>query len=105
VNQLFAKELRHFQDTTYEFKFPLDMHHDSSVFNITYRDKGNLSKYLNNTITVIYQRKFVGRDDNYLIVESDIVDLLTDFSAAEVSCKENTNLNCISNEAIAEIYN
>ena len=105
INQIFAPDLRHFQDTTYEFKFPLDMHHDTSIYQMIYRDTSNLTTYLTNTITLIYSRQFLRRDDNYIIVECNLDSFTSDFAKFELTCKDNSNIECISNEAVAKIYN
>jgi hypothetical protein len=105
VNQLGVREFRHFADTTYEFKFPLDMHHDTSVFQMIYRDTTNLATPLKNEITVIYNRSFLRREDNYLIVEANINLLTTDFIKFELNCEIESNTECLSNEAVANIYN
>lgn len=105
VNQVFSQDLRHFQDTTAEYKFPLDMHHDTSIFQMVYRDTSNLTTYLVNEITVIYSRQFLRRDDNYIIVECNLDSFSTDFAEYELICNDTSNIECISNEAVAKIYN
>ena len=105
LNSIYAKDVRQFQDTTYEYKFPLDMKHDTSVFQLVYRDIANLDQYLTNKVTLTYLRKFLRRDDNYIIVECDLDNLSTDFEIEELVCKENTEMKCISDEAVAKIYN
>ncbi len=103
INNIYTKEFRHFNDTTNEFKFPLDMHHDTSVFAMVYRDTDALDNYLTNTITLIYDREFFRRDDNYVVVRCYLKTLTTDFAADRLTCKD--SLTCISNEATARIYN
>ena len=105
VNQVLTQDLRHFQDTTNEYKFPLDMHHDTSVYQMVYRDTSNLTTYLNNEITLIYSRQFLPRDDNYIIVECNLDSFTADFAKFELICKDSTSIECISNEAVANIYN
>ena len=105
VNQVYAGDLRHFADTTYVFKFPLDMHHDTSVFQIVYRDTTDIDTKLTNEIRLIYRRQFIRRDDNYIIVECNLEELITDFFDAKLNCKDNATIECISNEATANIYN
>ena len=105
VNQVFGQDLRHFQDTTYEYKFALDMHHDTSFYQMVYRDTSNLTTYLANEIMVIYSRQFRRRDDNYVIVECNLDSFNTDFAEYELICKDTSNIECISNEAVAKIYN
>ena len=105
VNQDYVSEFRHFQDTTYEFRFALDMHHDTSVYQMVYRDTSNLSTYLTNEIIVTYNREFLRRDDNYIIVECDLDAFTTDLSASILICNDNSTTECISNEAIANTYN
>ena len=105
INQVYARDLRHFQDTTYEYKFPIDMHHDTSVYQMVYRDTSDLTTYLNNNITLIYTRQFVRRDDNYVIVQCDLENFTTDFTNSELICKDDSNIECISNEATAKTYN
>ena len=105
INQLFVKDFRHFQDTTYEYKFPVDSHRDTSVYQMVYRDTSNLSSYLSNEISLIYSRQFLRRDDNYIIVECNLESFTADFAKFELICKDTTNVECISNEAVANIYN
>jgi hypothetical protein len=105
VNQIFGQELKHFQDTTYEYRFALDMHHDTSVYHMVYRDTSNLTTYLANEIMVIYSRQFLSRDDNYIIVECNLDSFTADFAEYELICKDSSNIECISNEAVAKIYN
>ena len=105
VNQLYVQEFRHFQDTTSEFKFPLDMHNDTSVYQMVYRDTSDLSTYLTNEIKVIYNRAFLRRDDNYVIVECNLDTFITNFTMATLICNDNSTTECISNEAIANTYN
>lgn len=105
LNSIYAKDVRQFQDTTYEFKFPLDMKKDTSVFQIVYRDASDLDNYLTNKVTLTYLRQFLRRDDNYIIVECDLEKIFTDFELEELICKENSEEKCISNEATAKIYN
>jgi hypothetical protein len=105
INQLLVQDFRHFQDTTYEYKFPVDMHHDTSVYQMVYRDTSNLSNYLTNEIILIYNRQFITRDDNYIIVECDLESFTADFAKFELICKDTSNIECISNEAVANIYN
>ena len=105
VNQDLGRELRHFQDTTYEYKFPMDMHHDTAVYQIVYRDTSDLAPYVRNNITLIYDRQFLRRDDNYIVVECNINGFTTDFGEYELICKDTSNIECISNVAIAKIYN
>ena len=105
LSTIYAKDIRQFQDTTYEYRFPLDMHHDTSVFQMIYRDTSDLKTYLNNKITLTYSRQFFRRDDNYIIVECDLDSLTTDFAIEVLVCKDNSEIECISNEAIAKIYN
>jgi len=104
VNQLYVKDIRHFQDTTFEFKFPLDMHHDTAVYQLVYRKTTDLTTYINNRIELRYARQFIRRDDNYVIVECNLEDYSTDFNSFQLFCKTN-EIECISNEAIAKIYN
>ena len=84
VNQVLALDLRHFQDTTNEYKFALDMHHDTSVYQMVYRDTSNLTTYLKNEITLIYSRQFLPRDDNYIIVECNLDSFTADFAKFEL---------------------
>jgi len=104
VNQIYVKDIRHFKDTTFEFRFPLDMHHDTSVFQLVYRKTTDLTTYINNRIELNYSRDFIRRADNDVIVECDLEDYLTDFNNFQLFCKT-TEIDCISNEAIAKIYN
>ncbi len=103
VNNTYTKEFRHFRDTTYAFKFPLDMHRDTATFKMIYRDNNAQDTYLTNTITLVYNREFFRRDDNYLVVRCRLQELISDFTAYGLFCQD--SLNCISNEATARIYN
>ncbi|MEN8247312.1 MAG: hypothetical protein ABFS32_00140 [Bacteroidota bacterium] len=105
MNLIDAKIFRHFQDTTYEFRFPLDMHHDSSQFNIVYHKLDSPLVYMNNKLSVYYNRGFARRSDNYIVVECDITNFTAEFGQEWLKCKDSTNLECISNEAFAKIYN
>lgn len=105
VNQLDAKLFRHFEDTTYEFKFPLDMHHDTSHFEIVYHKIDSPVIYMNNILTMAYDRRFIRRDDNYIVVECNITDFTTDFIGKSIKCNDSTNVECISNVSIAKVYN
>jgi hypothetical protein len=105
LNSIYAKDVRQFQDTTYEYKFPLDMHHDTSVFQMVYRDTSDLENYLTNKVTLTYLRQFLRRDDNYIIVECTLDNFYTDFGSEVLICKDDSEMNCISNEATAKIYN
>ena len=105
LNSIYAKDVRQFQDTTYEYKFPLDMEQDTSVFQMVYRDTSNLNQYLSNKVTLTYLRQYLRRDDNYIIVECNLDNFFTDFDSEELICKENSEEKCISNEAVAKIYN
>ena len=105
LNSIYAKDVRQFQDTTYEYKFPLDMHHDTSVFQMVYRDTSDLENYLTNKVTLTYLRQFLRRDDNYIIVECTLDNFYTDFDSEALICKDDSEINCISNEATAKIYN
>ena len=105
LNNIYAKDARQFQDTTYEYKFPLDMHHDTSVFQMVYRNTSDLKTYLTNKITLTYSRQFYRRNDNYIVVECDLNNFITDFDTDALICKDNFEIECISNEALAKIYN
>ena len=105
INQLDAKLFRHFSDTTNEFKFPLDMQNDSSRFDIVYHEIDSVVNYQHNYLSVYYDRKFVNRDDNYIIVECDISNYYADFDQYVLKCKDSINVECISNEAFLKVYN
>ena len=103
VNLTSSSGLRHFSDTTWEFRFPLDMHNDISSFDLVYRDTAAQDLYLSNNITFSYNRAFIRRDDNYIIVECYLQELITDLTGNKLVCKEEDN--CISNYAKASLYN
>lgn len=103
INHVYTKEFRYFKDTTAEFRFPLNTHADTSTFLMSYRNADTLEDSLTNTITLAYEREFVRRDDNYIVVRLNILGLESDFSGTVLSCKDSTQ--CISNEAIGRIYN
>jgi hypothetical protein len=104
VNQVYGKDLRHFKDTTSIYNFPLDMHHDTSVFQLVYRDTSALQTPLTDSIIIIYSREIIRREDNYFIVECDL-DSFKAFGEATLVCKDTTSSECLSNEAYAKIYN
>lgn len=105
VNLISTESLRHFNDTTHSFKFPLDMNNDISEFKLVYRDTSDLGNYLTNTVTIAYNREFVRRDDNYIVVQCDITNFNSDFTDHNLECKESDNNQCISNDAKASLYN
>lgn len=105
VNQVPAATLRHFQDTTYSFRFPLNMHEDISRFELVYRDTTEISgKARHNWIQFNYQRSIVRRQDNYIVTECSLQGLNTSFYLAELVCNEEDPY-CISNESKTNIYN
>lgn len=104
VNQKYVKDIRHFMDTTFEYRFPLDMNNDTSVYEMVYREASDPTTYLNNRIELIYSRQFKSRNDNYLVVECYLEDYSSNFNSFQLFCKDNEN-KCLSNEAIAKVYN
>lgn len=103
VNQLPTAGLRHFSDTTWEFKFPLNMQEDVSSFSIVARDTSHLDSITYyHTINFNYTRQFVRRDDNYVISECDLVGMETSFVQDTLVCREENF--CISNYAKASLY-
>jgi len=104
VNQIYGKDLRHFKDTTSVFNFPLDMHHDTSVYQLVYRDTSALQTPYTDSIIIIYSREILRREDNYFIVECNLDSFLA-IGEATLICKDTTGAECLSNEAYAKIYN
>lgn len=105
VNQFDAKEFRHFSDTTNVFRFPLDMQRDTSSFNLVYHKIDSVVAYQNNTLSIYYDREYVRRGDNYVVVECDINGLDFDFNKAILKCRDSSTVECISNEAFLKVYN
>jgi len=105
INHNYAKSIRHFQDTSYTFKFPLDMHNESSLFQIVYRDTSNLKTYLTNRVDISYSEQLMHRNDNYVVSVLNINNFTSDFAKYALICKDTSNIKCISNEAVAKIYN
>ena len=104
VNGMAASELRHFSDTTYQYKFPLNMHADSSLFALTYSDTASGSPLQNAVITSWYSRQYVRRADNFIVVQCFLDSLATDLGPLYLKCKSNPDSTCISNEATVTIY-
>ncbi len=105
VNHIWAQNYTNFQDTVNTYLLPLNMNEDQSNFIITYRDTSDLNTYFTNTLNIIYERKLVKRTDNNIIVESLIKDTSSDFNLKNLQCKdESLNANCLSNEAIYQVY-
>lgn len=103
VNQTPAAGLRHFNDTTWEFRFPLNMHEDISTFDIVARDTTDHDSIIyNHFIKFEYTRQFVRRDDNYIVTECDLISLEANFTGLSLICKEEEV--CISNDAKASLY-
>jgi hypothetical protein len=103
VNEIPTAGFRHFNDTTWEFKFPLNMHEDVSVFNLVARDTSYLDSITYyHTIRFNYTREFVRRDDNYIVAECNLVSMETTVIPATLVCKEEDK--CISNNAKASFY-
>ena len=103
VNQTPASGFRHFNDTTWEFKFPLNMHSDTSDFNLVVREASHLDSIsYNHFIRFNYTREFVRREDNYIVSECNLVSMETSFNPASLICKEEDK--CISNNAKASFY-
>jgi hypothetical protein len=105
VNNVDAGTLRHFQDTTYTFRFPLDMTEDISEFRLIYRKASNPDSVIYNQLSISYYRDFVRRDDNDIIVQCDLTGFQSDFREAVLICKDSTAAICISNDAKINIYN
>ena len=103
VNQTPAAGLRHFQDTTYEYKFPLNMHEDISNFDLVFRYEANPDSVIYHSITFYYIRQFRRRDDNYVVSECNLTEIQSSIEAYNWVCKEEEI--CISNEAKASFYN
>ena len=105
VNQMDAKLFRHFSDTTYEFRFPLDMHQDTANFDIVYHKLANEVNYQRNSISIYYERNYIKRNDNYILVECDITESYVDSDQYILVCKDSSNVECLSNESFLKIYN
>lgn len=103
VNQTPAIDLRHFNDTTWQFRFPLNMHEDVSTFDIVARDTSHLDSITYyHSIRFDYTRQFVRRADNFIISECDLTAMETDLTNDNLECKEEET--CISNDAKVSLY-
>ena len=105
INQSAGEDVRQFQEAASQYNFPLDMHSDTSLFNLVYRDLDDTINIYRNSIVLTYSRKFYNRDDNYIIVECNLNSFESDFLRDKLSCPDSTNVECISYEATARIYN
>lgn len=103
VNQISTAGYRHFNDTTWEYKFPLNMQADTSDFALVVRDTSHLDSITYyHFIRFNYTRQFERRDDNFIISECNLISLETSFLQASLVCKEEEK--CISNDAKASFY-
>ncbi len=104
INHVWAGNYSYYQDTVNTYLLPLNMNEDSSNFIISYRDTTNLELYLTNTLLVKYERSYLKRTDNNIIVECDISKAISDFSQNNLLCADTLNITCNSNEAIYQVY-
>ena len=103
VNQLPSTGYRHFNDTTWEFRFPLNMQEDFSEFNIVVRDTAYLDSIsYKHFMRFSYDRQFVRRDDNYIVLECYLTNLESSINTNSLVCREEDI--CTSNYAKASFY-
>lgn len=104
INHVWAGSYTSFQDTVNTYQFPLNMQENLSNFVISYRDTADLNTYYTNNLTIAYQRNYLKRTDNNIIVQCDIIEATSDFSSKILLCSDTLNITCISNEALYQIY-
>lgn len=104
INHMWAGDFAYFQDTVNTYQFPLNMHEDLSNFVISYRDTADLNTYYTNNLNVTYQRTYLKRTDNNIILQCDIIEATSDFATKILLCSDTLNITCISNEATYQIY-
>jgi hypothetical protein len=105
INQAPSADIRQFIETSFEYQFPLDMHSDTSRYDLVYRDIDDTVTIYRNRIMLTYSREFLKREDNYIIIKANLSSFESDFLLDKLSCKDSTNIECISNEATARVYN
>lgn len=104
INHVWAGNYSYYQDTVNTYFLPLNMNEDISNFVISYRDTTDLLSYLENNLEVTYQRSYLKRTDNNIIQACDILEATSDFNLKNLLCGDTLNINCISNEAIYQVY-
>jgi hypothetical protein len=103
VNQMPAAGFRHFNDTSWEFRLPLNMQEDFSEFNLVVRDTTHLDSInYSHFIRLDYERQFLRRDDNFIVTECNLTELFSNFVKDTLVCQEEDK--CISNHAKASLY-
>lgn len=102
VNHVWAGSYEYYQDTVNTYKLPLNMQADISDFTLTFRDTTDYTTFLTRELSVSYERSYVKREDNNIIVKSNIVEVTSNFSNANLECGD--TLTCISNDALYKIY-
>lgn len=102
INHMWAGGYEYYQDTVHTYQLPLNMHEDVSDFTLTYRDTTDLETYFTNTIFISYEREYLKRPDNNIVVQSNITEITSNFNKTTLVCGD--SLTCISNEAVYQIY-
>ncbi len=104
INHEWAGNFSYYQDTVNTYSLPLNMNEDVSNFIITYRDTANLNLYFTNTLLVKYERTYLKRTDNNILVICDILEAKSDFNLKNLLCADLLDITCNSNEAIYQVY-
>ncbi len=104
INHVWAGNYTNFKDTANAYLLPLNMNEDVSNFIISYRDTSDLATFFTNTLLVNYERSFLKRTDNNILVQCNILETTSNFSNKTLVCKESETLICNSNEALYQIY-
>ncbi len=104
INHVWAGNYTYYQDTINTYQLPLNMQKDASSFVISYRDTSDLNTYFTNTLSVNYERGFLKRTDNNILVQCNITETTSNFDIQNLTCTASENLTCNSNEALFQIY-
>ncbi len=104
INHEWAGNFSYYQDTVNTYLLPLNMNEDTSNFIITYRDTTDLDSYLTNTLLVKYERNYLKRSDNNILVVCNILETTSNFTSKYLLCADSLNTTCNSNEAIYQVF-
>ena len=102
INHVWAGSFEYYQDTVHTYQLPLNMHEGFSDFALSFRDTTDYTTYITKVLSVNYEREYVKRPDNNIVVQSNISDMTSDFNKAILVCGD--SLTCNSNDAIYQIY-
>ena len=80
------------------------MNLDESNIALVFRDTTDLATQLSGTLTVIYEREFFNRSDNYVIVRCFVMTAESSFENFELYCSDSINTTCESDDLTARIY-